>query len=262
MIRSIIPLFAMTLVAVLPAQTKHIHGFVEKQVVYSGGSYEDEVFRYRLRSPSKIEKGEKYPLIFFLHGAGERGDDNRKQMQHFPELWRKPAFAAKFDAFVLAPQCRRGEKWVEIPWSTKVSAPLPRAPSDQMAAALLALEKTLKENPIDETRLYLTGLSMGGYGSWYLAARYPKRFAAVAPICGGGPEAQAANLVGVPLWAWHGSADRAVPVERSRNMIAAIKKAGGKPKYSELAGVAHASWVRAYQPDGLLPWMLRQRRVR
>lgn len=248
-------------VALAPAaRAQPLHGFVEKQVTYTGGEYDEEVFKYRLRTPSKVEKGKTYPLILFLHGAGERGDDNRAQMRHFPELWRRAEFAKKFDAFVVAPQCRKGKKWVEIPWSTTRSTPLPKEPSDQMAVALLALEKTLKEHPVDRRRLYLTGLSMGGYGSWYLAARHPERFAAVGPICGGGPEAQAAKLVGLPLWAWHGDEDRAVPVERSRKMIAAIRKAGGKPKYTELAGVGHGSWVQAYHPDALLPWMFRQRR--
>ena len=91
---------------------------------------------------------------------------------------------------------------------------------------------------------------MGGYGSWDLAERMPERFAALVPICGGGDEAQADRLVGLPIWAWHGDADQAVPVERSRRMIAAIEKAGGKPKYTELPGVGHDSWTPAYTGAG------------
>lgn len=256
MIRSLLLLPVLSLVTC----AQPIHGFAEKQVTYTGGPYEKEVFKYRLRAPSKVEPGNRYPLILFLHGAGERGDDNKKQMRHFPELWRKPAHAKAFDCFVLAPQCRGRKKWVDIPWNVRRSSPLPKQPSHQMQAALLAFEKTCKELPIDQDRIYLTGLSMGGYGSWYLAARYPKRFAAVVPICGGGPEGAAKRLKDVKLWAWHGDQDRAVPVVRSRRMIEAIKKAGGSPKYSELKGVGHGSWVQAYQPGGALPWMFKQKR--
>ena len=244
--------------AAAPAQP--IHGFAEHQVTYTGGDYQDEVFRYRLRVPSKIEPGKRYPLILFLHGAGERGDDNKKQMRHFPELWGNKAYADAYDCFVLAPQCRINKKWVAIPWSRGGSAPLPKDPSHQMKAALMALDRTIKQHPVDQDRVYLTGLSMGGYGSWYLAARFPKRFAAVAPICGSGPVNSAARLKDVPLWTWHGDQDRAVPVECSRRMVAAIRKAGGRPKYTELKGVAHNCWGKAYAPDGVLPWMFKLRR--
>ncbi|MAB87927.1 MAG: phospholipase [Planctomycetes bacterium] len=254
--RSLLLVFVVSTIAA----AQPIHGFVEKQVAYTGGAYKDEVFRYRLRSPSTVEKGKRYPLVFFLHGAGERGDDNEKQMRHFPELWGKSEYAKAFDCFVLAPQCRVDKRWVEVPWGDGPSLPLPKEPSHQMRAALLAYEATLKAYPIDEDRIYLTGLSMGGYGTWYLAARYPGRFAAVAPICGGGPEARAAAFKDVKLWAWHGDEDRAVPVSRTRRMIAAIKKAGGKPRYTELEGVKHDSWVQAYRPRAVLPWMFKQKR--
>ena len=114
--------------------------------------------------------------------------------------------------------------------------------------------------PIDPGRIYLTGLSMGGYGAWELAARIPERFAAVAPICGGGDEAQAAKLVGLPIWCFHGADDKVVPVERSRSMVAAIKAAGGEPKFSELPGVGHDSWTPAYRDGALLGWLFQQRR--
>ena len=248
------------LVVAMAAQAQTVHGFEERKVIYTGGEYDKEVFRYRLRKPRKVEKGARYPLILFLHGAGERGHDNKKQMRHFPELWGKRGYAEAYDCFILAPQCRTGRKWVSVPWDGIESEPLPKRPSHQMQAALMALDRTLKEHPVDRDRLYLTGLSMGGYGSWYLAARFPKRFAAVAPICGGGPVESAARLKELPLWAWHGDQDRAVPVERSRRMVAAIRKAGGRPRYTELEGVGHNSWDKAYQLDGVLPWMFKLRR--
>jgi len=121
------------------------------------------------------------------------------------------------------------------------------------------VEETTQAQPVDLDRIYVTGLSMGGYGSWDLAIRTPEKFAAVVPICGGGDESQAARLLGVPIWAWHGDADPAVPVERSRRMIAAIRQAGGNPKYTELAGVGHDSWNPAYRdPHGPIPWLFEQ----
>ena len=110
--RSLLLVFVVSTIAA----AQPIHGFVEKQVAYTGGAYKDEVFRYRLRSPSTVEKGKRYPLVFFLHGAGERGDDNEKRMRHFPELWGKSEYAKAFDCFVLAPQCRVDKRWVEVPW--------------------------------------------------------------------------------------------------------------------------------------------------
>jgi formylglycine-generating enzyme required for sulfatase activity len=130
-----------------------------------------------------------------------------------------------------------------------------------LAVALAALDRTLADHPVDQDRVYLTGLSMGGFGAWYLAARHPDRFAAVAPVCGGGPEEQAARLKDIPIWAWHGADDRAVPPARSRNMIQKIRDAGGTPRHTELEGVGHASWTAAYALDGVLPWMWEQRRA-
>jgi predicted peptidase len=121
------------------------------------------------------------------------------------------------------------------------------------------LDEVTAKNLIDPARVYLTGLSMGGYGAWELAERMPERFAALVPVCGGGDEAQASRLVGLPIWAWHGDEDTAVPVERSRRMIAAIEEAGGTPHYTELKGVGHDSWTAAYSgPDSVLPWMFEQ----
>ena len=233
--------------------------FEEHTYTYTGGPYKQEAFKYRLMKPEKIEAGKKYPLILFLHGAGERGDDNKRQLQYLPQQMAQPACRKKHPCFLLAPQCRSGKKWVDAPWSGKASAPMKPEPSHQMAVAIAVLRKTLRDQPVDPARVYLTGLSMGGYGTWDLAARHPEWFAAAAPICGGGDERQAKRLVGLPLWAFHGDKDGAVPVERSRTMIEAIKKAGGSPKYTECAGVGHNVWGRAYgEAGGLLPWMFQQ----
>jgi predicted peptidase len=202
--------------------------FESRELKFSGGEYRDEVFKYRLLKPATVEPGKRYPLVVFLHGAGERGSDNAAQLAYLPQQMASEPWRSKFPCYLLAPQCREGKKWVEIDWSSRQSTPLTDM-TEQMQVVVQAMDQLLKNEPIDADRVYLTGLSMGGYGAWDLASRMSERFAAVAPICGGGDEQQAKKLAKLPIWAWHGDADNAVPVERSRNMIAAIKQAGGAP---------------------------------
>jgi predicted peptidase len=228
---------------------------------YTGGEYKDEEFHYRVLRPAKIEEGRKYPLVVFLHGAGERGDDNQAQLKYFPEMMAQPEYREKYPCFVIAPQCREGKSWSGFGRRRNREASDANEPSDQLKVVMQILETHIKNEPIDTKRIYLTGLSMGGYGSWDWAAREPDRFAAVVPICGGGDESKADRLVKLPIWAVHGDEDEAVPVERTRTMIAAIKKAGGNPKYTELKGVGHNSWTPAYtDPDGVVKWMFEQKK--
>jgi predicted peptidase len=213
---------------------------------------------YRLMRPSLVEPAVRYPLVLFLHGAGERGDDNKLQLKYLPTWLASEQNRRQYPAFVVAPQCPAEMKWSNVDWSDNEPKPLPEI-SRPMQAVVGLLDEVVKREPVDPRRIYLTGLSMGGYGAWDLAMRRPERFAALVPICGGGDESQAGRLVGMPIWAWHGDADQAVPVERSRRMIAAIERAGGHPKYTELPGVGHDSWTPAYtRPDGVLPWLFAQ----
>ena len=210
-------------------------------------------------SPEKIEPGKKYPLVLFLHGAGERGDDNKSQLQYFPEWMATADMRAKYPCFILAPQCPDDEKWVDVSWDSENFSRHAQEPSESMRHAIGMMNELIKSQPIDTHRIYLTGLSMGGYGTWDLAMRMPDRFAAIAPCCGGGDCSKADLLVNIPSLGYHGDADPAVPVERSRVMIAGLKKAGGHPKYAELPGVGHDCWTRAYHDaDGIVPWMFEQ----
>lgn len=233
--------------------------FEARKLVYTGGEYTSEEFQYRLLKPRQIEPGRKYPVILFLHGAGERGADNKAQLKYLPEWLASDENREKYPCFLIVPQCRSERKWSNVNWSAPSASDLPAEPSDQMQAAVKILDLVLQEFPCDVDRVYLTGISMGGYGSWDLAERMPQRFAAVVPVCGGGDPKHADRLVNVPVWAWHGDADKAVPVARSREMIAAIQAAGGHPKYTELPGVGHNSWVQAYhEPGNVLPWLFAQ----
>jgi predicted peptidase len=232
-----------------------------RTTLYTGGEYQDEEFQYRILRPAKIEEGKKYPVVVFLHGAGERGDDNWVQLKYFPEMMAQPEYREKYPCFVIAPQCREGRTWSSIGRRRNRETSDANEPSDQLKVVMQILDTHIKYGFIDTKRIYLTGLSMGGYGAWDWAVREPDRFAAVVPICGGGDDRKADRLVKLPIWAVHGDEDEAVPVERTREMIAAIKKAGGNPKYTELKGVGHNSWTPAYtDPDGVVKWMFEQKK--
>lgn len=214
---------------------------------------------YRLLKPEAVEPGKKYPLVIFLHGAGERGEDNTKQLVHGITDFAKPENRKAHPCFLIAPQCPEFRRWVEVDWSS-ASHTQPTNPSEPAGLVLDLLAQLTRELPIDTKRLYITGLSMGGYGTWDLIARRPDLFAAAAPICGGGDEATAARIAKIPIWVFHGAKDTAVKPERSRNMVAAIEKAGGKPRYTEYPNEGHLSWIPAYRDPQLHQWLFAQQR--
>lgn len=232
-----------------------------RELPFTGGKYENERFQYLLLPPKSVEPGQKYPLILFLHGAGERGNDPKNLMPHFPSQMERSEWRDKYPCFIVVPQCRNNEMWMAAPWSDKESSPLPEKPTDQLQMAIHVLEKSLKELPVDLDRVYLTGLSMGGYGSWELAMRRPELFAALAPVCGGGDESRVERLKNIPVWTAHGDKDTVVPLERSRRMVEALKKVGGEVRYTEYPGVGHNSWTPFYaDPNGVVPWLFQQKR--
>lgn len=214
---------------------------------------------YRLLKPKDYDPNRKYPLVLFLHGAGERGDDNAKQLVHGANDFASDEVMAKYPAFFVAPQCPTGQKWVEVDWGAD-SHTMPKEPSQPLGLTKAALAALEKEFSIDADRVYVTGLSMGGYGSWDAIQRWPKVFAAAAPVCGGGDPAGAKAMASIPIWAFHGSADTAVKPQRSRDMIAAIKAAGGSPKYTEYPGVGHNSWAQTYSNPEFYAWLFAQKR--
>lgn len=199
----------------------------------------------RLMSPSSIGCGNRFPLLVFLHGAGQRGVDNEIQLAGLPEQLAEAASREHFPCFAIAPQCPSEHVWANM---------------DRELNELI--RQTIQQYPVDVHRIYLTGLSMGGFGCWALAASEPDLFAAVVPICGGGDPRSALSLVDVPIWAVHGDEDQIVPVSHSQRMVRAIRDLGGsKIHYTELQGVGHDSWTQAYRdPHGVLEWTFQQRR--
>ena len=225
-------------------------GFLD--FVYKGSEGEG---KYVVFVPHDYKGDKAYPLILFLHGAGETGTDGVKQTK----VGLGPAIKKKEKSFpfiAVFPQSQKRN------WS---------ADSNDGKRALAILAEVQKNYKVDSKRIYLTGLSMGGYGTWSLAAKYPERWAAIAPICGGvflGKDAKdradklkkiAEKIKDIPCWCFHGDADKAVSVERSRELISALKEAGGQPIYTEYAGVGHNSWDRAYGTAKLYDWFLKHK---
>jgi predicted peptidase len=180
------------------------------------------------------------PLILFLHGAGERGTDLDAVRRH-----GIPRVAARIEAFpfiAVSPQCPRGMYWTEL-------------------TALLRrlLDEIELHHPVDQDRVYLTGISMGGFGVWKLLAESPGRFAAAAPICGGGDPAWAPRVANVPIWAFHGSDDDVVPADQSIRMVVALQELGAPVRFTLYDRVGHDSWTRTYDDPELYEWLGRHR---
>ena len=226
-----------------------------------------ETLPYRLYVPDNYDKTKPHALILFLHGAGERGSDNEAQLKHAQFLRFASAEAQqKQPTIIVAPQCPAGKmpdgqddyKWVQVPWGAKSPIPTPEKPSYGMRLTFEILDALEKEFNIDPHRRYVTGLSMGGYGTFDALVRRPKYWAAAVPICGGMDNSQADVIAHIPIWIFHGDEDRAVPVERSRTAVEALKKAGGDPKYTEFEGVGHFAWGPAYEEPELVDWLYSQ----
>jgi len=218
------------------------------------------VLLYRILSPTKIDSGVSYPLVIFLHGAGERGDDSASQLRHGGTLFSNPGNRAKNPAFVIFPQCPNGKRWVEVEWGDANPHQQPKEPSDPMESVIELVPSLIESLPVDPSRVYVMGISMGGFGTWDLAARHPEWFAAAVPICGGADNSTAPLLAKMPVWTFHGDKDPTIHVERTRSMVEALKKAGGSPKYTEFPGIPHNSWDSAFADPGLLPWLFAQKR--
>lgn len=244
---------AGTLTAALCAQTA-----AELTTPQTFQSPEGETLKYRLHVPADLPAGKKVPLILFLHGAGERGDDNLAQLKHgVTDLIRFSL--TNGGAIVIAPQCPAGMQWVNTNWSAP-SHLMPSMPSTPMKLALLLLQDTLAKMPADPARIYVTGISMGGYGTWDIIQRKPDLFAAALPICGGADTTLAPKLKGLPIRAFHGDKDGAVPVSRSRDMVKALQACGGNIQYREYPNAGHDVWTRTYADKAVLTWLFAQRK--
>jgi predicted peptidase len=210
---------------------------------------------YRLLKPVSPSALEVFPLIIFLHGSGERGNDNEAQLKYMTDLFLDSKYRGKYPCYVLAPQCPKKNVWADY----NRDGTLSKEPATPARLVMELVDKISSEFAIDSSRIYITGLSMGGYGTWDLLARYPGKFAAAVPICGGGDVQTASRIKHIPLWAFHGAKDPVVPPSQSRKMIKALQQAGGSPGYTEYPDIEHTSWVQAYQEPHLVPWLFKQK---
>lgn len=226
---------------------------------YTNGA--GEAIPYRLLQPSGYDGTRTYPLVLFFHGAGERGSDNEKQLFHGMADFAADAMRARHPAFVVAPQCPDGQQWVDTPWTADEHT-LPEVPTDAMRLSLELVDALRKEFSIDPERIYVTGLSMGGFGAWDAISRRPELFAAGVIMCGGADVAQAERVRHVPVWMFHGDADTVVKPRRSRDMVAALRAVGARPVYTEYEGVGHNSWTATFANRAVWDWMFSQRRTR
>ncbi len=224
------------------------------------GSTSDTLL-YRLLKPKNYDENQAYPLVLLLHGSGERGNDNKAQLRHGAAVYATDEAMEKYPCFVMVPQCPVKKGWANMKFDKETEKfQLRNGVRPEMQLVIEALEQLRKTYNIDESRLYITGLSMGGFGTFDICMRKPDLFAAAAPVCGGGDTSKAALIKDIPMWIFHGADDNTVSVNLSRNMVAALKDAGGNPKYTEYADVGHNSWNNAYSEPDFLPWLCAQRK--
>jgi predicted peptidase len=236
----------------------------EKKEFISG----TDTLRYRILYPANYNAGKKYPLVVFLHGSGERGNDNEAQLTHGGKLFADSAVRQQFPAIVVFPQCSRTDFWARLGRDPNKKDSLGQFTflSNQPIGKGLGLVSSLLDSlvatkTINTKKIYLGGLSMGGMGTFELLWRKPKFFAAAFPICGGG-DPQKVTVYGkkFPVWIFHGDNDQAVPVGNSRLMYNVLHAAGAKVKYSEYPGVGHNSWDNAFAEPELLVWLFKQKK--
>lgn len=218
---------------------------------------------YRVLMPKQIDKNKKYPLVIFLHGRGESGNDNTKQLTHGAALFLKNI--DKYPAFILFPQCPKDNQWTHINRTvtssgTSITYKDDVPPTIPLNAVMHLIREYEALEYIDKDRIYITGLSMGGRGTWELLARIPEKIAAAAPICGGAHPNYASRMTNVPIWAFHGVKDDIVPAAHTIRMVEAIQKAGGSAKVTLYPDADHNSWDATFDDPDYLVWLFTKKK--
>ncbi|NBW35573.1 MAG: phospholipase [Cytophagia bacterium] len=221
---------------------------------------------YQMLSPQADIKNQKLPLVIFLHGAGERGNDNKKQLTHGSSLFLNQTIQQQFPAYVVFPQCPENDYWASVqvdrsqmPLALNFDYNRPLTKSLQLVVSLI--ENLKQQKSIDPKRIYVVGLSMGGMGTFEIIHHYPQLFAAAMPICGGGDTLKFSKRASkLPLWLFHGDVDGVVKVEYSRTMLDRIKQYNKTVRYTEYKGVNHNSWDYAFREPDFLSWLFDKRK--
>ena len=218
---------------------------------------------YRYLVPENVQKGKKYPLVIFLHGSGERGNDNQAQLFHGSGQFVNPVNREKYPAYVLFPQCPAGVPGAYMPGlQTLVPADMPLDPPQAPIVTLLLelIDSYIALPNVDPRRVYIMGISMGGIATFDIVSRYPQKFAAAIPICGSVNPQRLVNTKGVAWRIFHGDNDQAVTVEGSREAYKALRKAGLDVEYFEFPGCTHNSWNPAFNRPDFMEWLFKQKK--
>lgn len=256
------PFFSFTFMLFLAlASSAQDLSLFEKQLYVDG----TDTLPCRILTPVNFQKGKKYPLLVFLHGAGERGSDNEKQLFWGASLFLDSLNRVKYPAIVVFPQCPANTAWVQVQRQVKDSLTFAvnsdTIPTTPMRLVLKFIDELAKSGNVDKNRIYIGGLSMGGMGTFDALARRPDLFAAAFPICGAGDsKAVARYRKKLPIWVFHGGADMVVPVSNSRLMVGELQKVKARVKYTEYPGVGHDSWKNAFQEPELLKFIFAQKK--
>ena len=236
--------------------------FQKKQYLTKDG----KTMPYRILFPKNYDTSKKYPLVLFLHGAGERGEENEKQLVHGMSLFLKESNRKDYPCIVLAPQCPKDSYWSSVKTDRssqfiKRDFNYKRKRTTSLQMAIELVQNVIKREAVDQDRVYITGLSMGAMGAFEAVYHHPKLFAAAAPICGGGDEvAYQKKHAQIPFWIFHGDADRVVDVSYSHKMYVRLKELQAAVKYTEYPNVGHDSWNNAYKEANFLQWMFGAKR--
>jgi predicted peptidase len=219
-----------------------------------GGSLPYQVF-----TPTNSTAGTRYPLLIFLHGAGDLGDDNLQQLSAFPREFISAGNQAQHPCYAIAPQCPTNDSWSSFP-EYPTNAHASKLPTAATRIAKELIEELVADCNIDRSRIYVTGLSLGGESTFDIVSRRADLFAAAVPVCGIADVDRAASMKTVPFWIFHGEDDEINPARYSREIVQALKALGATPKYTEYQGEGPGIWNRAYTEPGLIPWIFQQHR--
>jgi len=253
----VIPVFVLILLAGFAFSPQQLRTIEQREKILAAEVFKNtrgESLPYRLFTPHNYDQKKKYPLVVYLHGGGGRGNDNRQQIDggngYLIDFFTGDETQVRYPSFIVAPQSP-GEGWIKDDLIT------PTRYLQLVYEMILVLERTYN---IDEARVYVAGQSMGGFGTFAIISEYPGTFAAGVALCGGGDQSKVARLTKVPVWVFHGARDESVPVERSRTIVAGIRNAGGKVRYTEYPDIGHIIWPSVVKETELLPWLFTQRK--
>jgi predicted esterase len=223
-------------------------GIFEDRLTEEWEKMEFESLKFRFHGSKRMSSKKRHPIVIFLHGRGSGGTDNEKQLNGIVRNFAEGKFHRKNPSFIFAPQCPDDNKG----WN-----------GEYLDDVIGLLKSAIKDLPVDEERVYITGVSMGGFGTWSALAKAPDLFAAAVPVCGGGNPATAKSMKDIPIWTHHGAADPVVSVEFTRRMVSALEKVDGKIKYTEYdeaSGIKHDAWTPCYSNPEVFEWMFEQQK--